>query len=96
MAAKQLDKVHFQAPLAWWPRAARAAKGSGQSRSSLEGRRNLIQARQSGENVINELVKPLLNQYSPSRAARLACSHLCSVPPGRAQRKPLDYAGLTS
>ena len=35
----------------------------------------------------------LLNQYSPSRAARLACSH--SVPPGRAQREPRGYAGLT-
>ena len=30
----------------------------------------------------------MLNQFSPSRAARLACSHRCSVPPGRAQREP--------
>ena len=42
----------------------------------------------------------LLNQYICARAAqnldgRLA-HELCSVPPGRAQREPQGYAGLTS
>ena len=37
------------------------------------------------------LLSGLLNQYSPSRAARLAC-----VPPERAQREPQGYAGLTT
>ena len=36
-----------------------------------------------------------LNQYSFGRGSKFGRSPRCSVPPGRAQREPQGYAGLT-
>ena len=37
-----------------------------------------------------------VRQYICARAAQNSDGRLCSVPPGRAQREPPGYAGLTS